>query len=107
LAAALTDLEDYYRAGTFTGGLITTGETVAAEAKFSEDLKDERIEVAFVASPAADALTACARRPGAKASLLRFVPAPEEPNFILLLTGQSPRQAEDLLAKARRAGICP
>jgi hypothetical protein len=33
LAAALSDLEAYYRAGTFTGGLLSTNEIVAADAR--------------------------------------------------------------------------
>jgi hypothetical protein len=33
LAAALSDLEAYYRAGTFTGGLLSTNEVLAADAQ--------------------------------------------------------------------------
>jgi hypothetical protein len=33
LAAALSDLEAYYRAGTFTGGLLATSQVVAADAQ--------------------------------------------------------------------------
>jgi hypothetical protein len=33
LAAALSDLEAYYRAGTFTGGLLSTNEVIAADAR--------------------------------------------------------------------------
>jgi hypothetical protein len=111
LAAVLSDLEEYYRAGTFTGGLLSTSETVAADAKLSEQLKAARIEFSFVATPAGQALTACAVRPGAKARLLRLVPTSPgvspEVTLVLLQTGQSPGVAQDVLARARNLGICP
>jgi hypothetical protein len=111
LADALSDLEEYYRAGTFTGGLISTGETVAADAKLSEQLKAARIEFAFVATPAGRALRLCAVRPNAKARLLKLLPTPPGVNaeifLIALQSGQSPRLAEDVLASAQNQGICP
>lgn len=39
LAAALSDLEAYYRAGTFTGGLLSTSEVIAADAQNAADSK--------------------------------------------------------------------
>jgi len=111
LAAALSDLEEYYRAGTFTGGIISTSETVAVDAKLSEQLRAARVQFAFVATPAGQALTTCAVRPGAKARLLGILPTPPGTNpevfLIALQTGQSPRVAEDVLANAQRQGICP
>jgi hypothetical protein len=111
VAAALTDLEDYYRAGTFTGGIISTSETVAADARLSEQLKAARIEFAFVGTPAGQALTTCAVRPGAKARLLRLVPTSPgvspEVSLVLLQSGQSPGVAQEVLARARNLGICP
>jgi hypothetical protein len=111
MAEALSDLEDYYRAGTFTGGIISTTETVAADARLSEQLKAERIEFAFVATPAGQALTRCAVRPGAKARLLRLVPTSPgvspEVTLVLLQSGQSPGVAQEVLARARDLGICP
>jgi hypothetical protein len=105
LALALSDLEAYYRAGTFTGGLISTTETVGADARFSEQLRDERIQVTFRSSSALDALTACVnQREGAKVRLQKFVAAPRAANINLLLTGQGPVEA--VLAKARSEGIC-
>jgi hypothetical protein len=110
LAAALSDLEAYYRAGTLTGGLIATSETVALDARLSEQLKAARVEFAFVATPAGRALRLCAVRPGAKARLLELLPTPPgvrpEVFLIALQTGQSPRVAEDVLASAQRQGIC-
>jgi len=42
LAAALSDLEAYYRAGTFTGGLLATGQVIATDAK---EAAVEKVEV--------------------------------------------------------------
>jgi hypothetical protein len=52
LAAALSDIEAYYRAGTFTGGLISTSQVVAADAQSAESMKAEAIQVTF--SPITD-----------------------------------------------------
>jgi hypothetical protein len=47
LAAALSDLEAYYRAGTFTGGLLATSQVVAGDAQAAEDDKANIVEVKF------------------------------------------------------------
>jgi hypothetical protein len=47
LAAALSDLEAYYRAGTFTGGLLATSQIVAADALGAEDSKNNIVAVSF------------------------------------------------------------
>jgi hypothetical protein len=112
LAAALSDLEEYYRAGTFTGGIITTGETVAVDAKLSEQLRAPRIEFAFAATPAGQALQSCALRPGAKVRLLELLaqasPSVNPEVFLVTLAGgQSPGVAQNVLARARNLGICP
>jgi hypothetical protein len=107
LAVALSDLEDYYRAGTFTGGLLSTTETVAAEARLAEELKDDRVEVAFAPTPAAQALRACLLRPGVTADqLVGLMTTPSRRNFAAVLSGHSPAAAEALLQRARIAGIC-
>ncbi len=106
LAAALLDLEDYYRAGTFTGGMIATTETLGADARFSEDQKDERIQVTFRGSNARDALEACInQRDGAKAKIQKLLPPPGAANMLMLLAGQG--DVEGVLAQARSQGICP
>jgi hypothetical protein len=114
LAAALTDLEDYYRAGTFTGGILGTSEALGAEAQFAEQLKQDRIEVDFVSTSAGKALRACLLRSRTgvsqaqqKARLLALMSQPSSAGFALLLAGQSPPIAEDLLQKATLQGICP
>jgi hypothetical protein len=40
LSIALTDLEDYYRAGTFTEGLIQTSSTVGSGAATAQSIKN-------------------------------------------------------------------
>lgn len=111
LAAALVDLEDYYRAGTLTGGILATSQTVAVDAQLSEQLKSERVELAFSATAAGRGLLLCAVRPGAKAQLLKLLPTPAGVNpevfLIALQSGKSPAVAEDVLQKAQSRGICP
>lgn len=108
LAAALLDLEDYYRAGTFTGGVLSTTETLGAEARFAESAKAQRIEVAFVSTAAGRALRTCLLRPGVTSDqLVNLMAQPSRRNFALLLTGQSPEVAQIVLQRARNAGICP
>jgi hypothetical protein len=108
LAAALTDLEDYYRAGTFTGGMLATSETLGAEARFAEAAKADRIEVTFVSTAAGQALRACLLRPGVtQEQLVHLMAQPSRRNFALLLAGQSPDVAQVVLQRARISGICP
>jgi hypothetical protein len=114
MAAALSDLEDYYRAGTFTGGLLGTSEALGAEARFAELLKQDRIEVNFVSTPAGQALRACLLHSRAgvspaeqKRRLLPLIAQPSSAGFALLLSGQSPAVAQDLLQRATLQGICP
>ncbi|MGH6752275.1 MAG: hypothetical protein ACREDP_08920, partial [Bradyrhizobium sp.] len=108
------DLEDYYRAGTFTGGLLGTSETLGAEARFVEQLKQHSIEVNFVSTAAGKALNACLLRPNSgatraqqKARLMALMRTPSSAGFALLLSGQEPAIAEDLLQRATLQGICP
>lgn len=115
LAAALTDLEDYYRAGTLTGGILGTSEALGAEAKLAELAKQDRIEVTYVSTAAGKALRACllrapagAARKAKKAVLLGLMNTPDaEAQFRLLILGQSQVVAEGLLRKATLAGVCP
>ena len=110
IAEALRDLEDYYRAGTFTGGVLGTSAALGAEEKYAEDLKGERIELAFSSTPAGLALLSCTDRPGAKAQLLKLLPTPSGVNpevfLVYLQTGKSPGTAQEVLRKARNQGIC-
>jgi hypothetical protein len=105
LAAALTDLEDYYRAGTFTGGMLSTSDTLGAEAKFAELIKQDRIQVGFVATSAGKALQVCLAR-GGRAGLRSLMTQPSDAGLMALVAGQSPAIAQDLLQRARIAGVC-
>jgi len=51
LAAALSDLEAYYRAGTFTGGLLSTNEIVAADAREAAAEKAEALTIRDPTAP--------------------------------------------------------
>jgi hypothetical protein len=105
LAAALTDLEDYYRAGTFTGGMLSTSDTLGAEARFAELIKQDRIEVTFVRTAAGKALQACIAR-GGRAGLRGLMTQPSDAGLAALALGHSPEVAQDLLRRARIAGVC-
>jgi hypothetical protein len=105
LAAAMSDLEDYYRAGTFTGGMLSTSDTLGAEAKFANLIKQDRIEISFVATAAGKALQACIRK-GGRAGLRSLMTTPSDAGLLALVGGASPAIAQDLLQRARIAGIC-
>ena len=108
LATALSDLEDYYRAGTFTGGILGTTAVLGAEERFAELNKQTRVEVTFVPTAAGRALRACLLRPGVQQEqLVGLMTQPSRRGFALLLSGQSPEVAQALLQRARNAGICP
>jgi len=114
LAAALSDLEDYYRAGTFTGGMLGTSEALGAEARFAEQLKQDRIEVNYVSTATGRSLRACylRKRPGVtqaqqRSRLIGLMTVPDDAGFLLLVSGKEPALAEELLRRATAAGICP
>lgn len=108
LAAAASDLEDYYRAGTFTGGVLGTTAAVNAEASFAEFTKQQRLEVTFVRTAAGVALRRCLLQPGVtQAQLVGLMAQPSQAGLFALLGGKAPEVAENLLQKARVAGICP
>jgi hypothetical protein len=114
LATALTDLEDYYRAGTFTGGMLSTSDTLGAEARLAELAKQQRVEVTFIPTAAGRALRTCLlrQRPGVTQAeqttrLVGLMRQPSRRSFALLLTGNAPEIAEDLLQRATLAGFCP
>jgi hypothetical protein len=107
LAAAASDLEDYYRAGTFTGGVLGTTAAVNSEAKFAESLKQQRIEVNFTRTSTGAALRTCLLKPGVtQDQLVSLMTTPSRRGLALLLTGQSPDVADALLSRARAAGVC-
>src|SRR5262249_51775009 len=105
LAAALRDLEDYYRAGTLTGGVLGTTQTLGAEATSVEDLKAQRLEGAFAQTATAEAITACRRRVGTD-RLLSLMTVRSRRNLAAMEAGLLPVAAEDLLRKAANSGVC-
>ncbi|PDT91878.1 hypothetical protein CO669_00915 [Bradyrhizobium sp. Y36] len=113
LAMALNDLEEYYRAGTFTGGLLGTSATLGAQAELAELLKQDRIEFTYVSTSTGRALRSCLLHPPTgvtvavqKSRLLALMPQPSSAGFAVLLGGKAPAAAEDLMQKARIAGYC-
>lgn len=57
LSIALTDLEDYYRAGTFTEGLIQTSSNVSAGAQAAQNVKNSVVSVIYNTKYSVDAAT--------------------------------------------------
>ena len=111
LAEALTDLEEYYRAGTFTGGVLATSDTLGAEAKFAESLKAEKLEIAYVSTAVGGALRECILRRGSspadqRALLNKLMGNGVNRGLTQLMAGKHPAIAEDLLRRARIQGIC-
>lgn len=117
LAQALYDLEDYYRAGTFTAGLLATSATIGlAAADVDQMLKQDTVQFAFVPSAVGNALKACLNKPPAgvtvatqKKRLLALMPtsSDKEARFYLMVGGKLPAEAEDLLNAARIKDYCP
>ena len=108
LAAALSDLEDYYRAGTMNSGLIQAAGDAANNAAGAAAAKD--IVVTYGANASTATLAACLNKPGAEAKLVTLM-SPRSHAALAALAydtspaGESARSA--LLAKAKAAGICP
>ncbi|ABE41312.1 hypothetical protein [Rhodopseudomonas pseudopalustris] len=110
LAAALSDLEAYYRAGTFTGGMLSTSEVLAADAQAVEEEKRESITVTYGSTSSTVALRACLMNPDVKEDDLIALTKPPTPRaFARLLvdaSGAAETRRNNLLGKARQAGIC-
>lgn len=107
LAAALRDLEEYYRAGTFTGGVLSTTETLGVEARFAERNKQQSLEVTFNPSAAAQALNDCLLQESVtRKQFLDLMTPPSSRGLAAILLGDSPEMAEILLQRARVKGIC-
>jgi peptidoglycan hydrolase-like protein with peptidoglycan-binding domain len=71
LAAALSDLEAYYRAGTFTGGLLATNEVIAADAQLAALQKAQEQGILDPVAPLPPPLTR--RAPFAEAPVPRDI----------------------------------
>ena len=104
IGAALSDLEDYYRAGTMNTGLIqaandATNNAVAAAA-------NKAIVVTFGSNASSETLRACLNQPGALAKVVALT-SPRSTGALFALVNSGSPAAAAILAKARAAGICP
>jgi hypothetical protein len=108
LSAALHNLEDYYRAGTFTAGLIPALQESGAAAKAAAD--EKALSVTFGSTDTTRALSACINRSGVKISQLTPFVTPSTPIRLAELRFSNTIEAEAsrrlLLVRARAAGIC-
>jgi hypothetical protein len=108
LSAALHDLEDYYRAGTFTAGLIPA----LREAGNAEQAaaQEKAIVVTFGKTDTTKALSACINRAGFDRARLVSLVTPPTNIALARLRFENSIEAEAsrrlLLTRARAAGIC-
>ena len=107
LSAALHDLEDYYRAGTFTAGLIPALQESGAAAQNAAN--EKAIVVSFGSTDTTKALSQCINR-GSPARLIALV-TPSSPRRLAQIRFDGSIQGEAerrvLLIRAKAAGICP
>jgi hypothetical protein len=98
LAAALSDLEAYYRAGTFTGGLLSTSEIVAADARNAAlDKADEQGLLPGTVPLTPDQPLRLPPR--------RELP-PGNPNFALILDPYNPKTQSPDFVKSIQTALC-
>jgi hypothetical protein len=108
LAAALSDLEDYYRAGTMNSGLIQAAGDAANNAAGAAAAKD--IVVTYGSNASTATLAACLNKPGAVDKLVALMSPHSHARLAALAYDTSPMgesARSSLLAKAKAAGICP
>jgi hypothetical protein len=107
LSAALHSLEDYYRAGTFTAGLIPALEESGAAAKIAA--AEKAVTITFGITDTTKALSACINRAGTVSQLTGFV-TPSTPFRLAQIRFSNSIEAEAarrlVLIRARAAGIC-
>jgi hypothetical protein len=108
IAAAMSDLEDYYRAGTFNTGLIEASGDAANNATIAASNKT--ILVTYGSNASTITLQACLNKAGAEAKLVALMSPSSHAALVALAydtspVGESARAA--LLAKAKVQGICP
>jgi hypothetical protein len=109
LSLAMSDLEEYYRAGTLAAGLIKAVGDSGTAADISALQKQNIIEVNFGSNTTTLALQACLKKPGARAELLRLLPSHSRGLLGQLTIDVSPAfeiQRVDLLTRARLESIC-
>jgi hypothetical protein len=109
LSAALSDLEDYYRAGTMNSGLIQATGDASAAANRAADVKND-IVVTYSSNASTAALRACWSKPGVVDKLVALMSPRSHAALAALGYDTSPEgetARSNLLAKAKAAGICP
>lgn len=106
LSAALHDLEDYYRAGTFTAGLIPALKESGAAAQNAAD--EKAIVVSFGATDTTRALSQCINRVSPARLIALVTPATPRRLAQIRFDGSIQGEAERrvLLIRAKAAGIC-
>ena len=108
LSAALHSLEDYYRAGTFTAGLLPALEEAGAAAKVAAD--EKAVTISYASTDTTKALSACLSRGKGQAQKLAALVTPSTPFALAQIRfGRSIKAEADrslLLVRARVAGIC-
>jgi hypothetical protein len=106
LSAALHSLEDYYRAGTFTAGLIPALQESGTAAKTAAD--EKAITITYGSTDTSKALRICAAKAGVT-RLATFV-TPPTPIGLAQLEFSNTIEAEAnrriVLIRARAAGLC-
>ena len=108
LSAALSDLEDYYRAGTMNSGLIQAQGDSANGAAIAA--ANKTIAVVYGSNASTASLAACLSKPGAEDKLVALMTPHSHAALVALAydtspAGESARSA--LMAKAKAQGICP
>lgn len=108
LFAAMSDLEDYYRAGTLNSGLIQAAAQSGNAA--TDAAEDKALVVTFGSNTSTQSLAECLKKSGARDKLAALLTPPSHRalgNLLFDVTPAGENARSVLLAKARAAGICP
>jgi hypothetical protein len=109
LSLAMSDVEEYYRAGTLAAGLIKAVGDSGTAADISALEKRNVIEVSFGSNASTVALQACLKKPGARTALLDLLPSHSSILLGRLTVDTNSAfeiQRADLLTRAKLAGVC-
>lgn len=108
LSVALSDVEDYYRAGTLNSGLIEAATQSGNAATDAAETK--ALVVSYGSNLSTQALAACLKKPGARDRLASLFTPPSHiavGRLLVDVTVTGERDRASLLMKANAAGICP
>ncbi len=108
LSAAMSDVEDYYRAGTLNSGLI---EAASQSGDAAANAAEERaLVVNYATNASTERLKTCLKKPGAGDRLASLLTPRSHSALAVLMYDVTPggeSARADLLARATAAGICP